>query len=112
MLVGIGWGSPQGKSEFSTTRCGIIEVSSKQITCRVAEPLARLFYLEVVMLSNQKAVVQNFCTITYGDHCYTTCGIDLGLSLASENAANFTKTLLRLRLHNLYSLQLCRACYL
>lgn len=61
-LVGIGWGFADSTNQFSTTGCGKIEVSSKQITRCVAEPPCSAFLLELIMLKSQQAVVQNFCT--------------------------------------------------
>jgi hypothetical protein len=60
--VGIGWGFADSTNQFSTTGCGKIEVSSKQITRCVAEPPCSAFLLELIMLKSQQAVVQNFCT--------------------------------------------------
>jgi hypothetical protein len=41
--VGIGWGQEQGKSGFSTTRCGIIEVSIEQ-SVDIAKPCNRMAF--------------------------------------------------------------------
>jgi hypothetical protein len=61
-LVGIGWGFGYLAIEFSTTRCGIIEVSSEQIACVLPSHLARLFYWRTIVIKSQQAVVQNLCT--------------------------------------------------
>jgi hypothetical protein len=63
--VGVGWGSPQGKSGFSTTRCGIIEVSIEVSVVVLPSHLLGFFFLEIQMkqLTNYINAVSNHLTV-------------------------------------------------